>query len=123
MTDADLTSVTARLYKLIIVLGLIGSATAFVKWGGQAGVGFLLGAAASYLNFHWLHGLVTAMGSEEKTRPRLAFFLGNRYFLFGLVAYMLVRFFGIDLMAALAGLLVPVAAIMVESVRAVFQDT
>ena len=114
MTDVELGRVTARLYRLIIGLGLIGAAAAFAKAGWQAGLGFLLGAAAAYLNFHWLHGLVDAMGGDGQGRPRLAFFLGNRYFFFGIAAYVIVKYLGINLMAALAGLLTPVAAIAVE---------
>ena len=113
MTDAHLDRVTRRMYWLIVALGVVGAGAAFAKAGWQAGLGFLLGAAASYLNFHWLHSLVDAMG-EGKARPLLAFFLGNRYFLFGIVAYLIVKWLGINLMAALAGLLVPVAAIFAE---------
>ena len=123
MTEADLGRVTARLYRLIIGLGLLGSAAVFAKSGWQAGLGFLLGATAAYLNFHWLHGLVNAMGGEGKIRPRLAFFLGNRYFLSGIAAYLVVKYFGINLTAALAGLLVPVAAIMLVTFHLFGRDS
>ncbi len=80
-------------------------------WAG----GFLFGALAAILNFRWLHRLAYAVGpGEPPRRKRLAFWLVFRYLLFGLGAYVIVRFFKVNLLAALAGLLVAAAAVLVE---------
>ena len=43
-----------------------------------------------------------------------AIVFGMRYFLFGLVGYVIVKVFGISLLAVLAGLFVAAAAVVLE---------
>ena len=78
---------------------------------------FLLGAAASYLNFRWLKRVVDALGKAaegDPPRPRMAVFLGLRYVLLALGAYVILKGSVISLPAALAGLFVSVAAVILE---------
>jgi len=98
---------------VIWVLGA-GGAAAFTVWRGWTwGAGWLIGTAVSALNFRWLHRLVKAIGGES-ARPRKAVFLGMRYVLLGGGAYVILRFSAISLLAALSGLFVSVAAVVVE---------
>ena len=78
--------------------------------------GFLLGAAVSAINFRWLHRLVDSVGPNPKRKPagRLGFVLPFRYLLLGGAGYVIVRFFRVDILAALIGLFVAVAAVAVE---------
>ncbi len=86
-------------------------------WKGWTwAVAYLLGAAASYLNFHWLKRVVDALGgtAEARPSPRFAILIGLRYLLLGAGAYVIVNFTSLSLPAALIGLFVPVAAVILE---------
>lgn len=89
--------------------------------GVSSGVGFAAGSGFSVLNFRWLKKGVSALSDPERTpRLRSAAFLGSRYLLLGLALYGMMKFFGISLMAVLAGLLVPVAAVFLEILYELF---
>jgi hypothetical protein len=103
----------ARIWKLIWAIGATG-AVALVAWRGWWwGAGWAIGTAVSALNFRWLKQLVLAIGGEA-AKPRKAVFLGMRYVLLGGGAYVILRFSAISLPAALSGLFVSVAAVIVE---------
>jgi len=104
-----------RIYHHIVWLAIAGTIVATWQGGLPWGVGFLIGATASALNFRWLHHMVDSIGPTlKKTGKALGFFLGSRYVLFGVAGYVIVRYFKVDIMAALVGLFVAVAAVMVE---------
>ena len=108
-----------RIARGTVWLGVGGAAAAWALGGWRAGGGFLLGAAASYLNFRWLKRLVDALGGAAGGRPpraRVAVFLGLRYVLLALGAYVILKSSAFSLPAALAGLFVSVAAVIVEIV-------
>jgi len=109
-------SALRRIYLHIVWLSVAGSIAVFVKAGPSEGIGFLLGAMVSALNFRWLHRMVDALGPQREKKPGklLGFFLSFRYVLFGVAGYVIVRYFRVDIMAALVGLFVAVAAVMVE---------
>ena len=103
----------ARIWKLIWAIGAAG-AVALVAWRGWWwGAGWVIGTAVSALNFRWLKQLVEAIGAEA-AKPRKAVFLGIRYLLLGGGAYVILKFSAISLPAALSGLFVSVAAVIVE---------
>jgi hypothetical protein len=101
---------------------LTGGAGAAVAWtigGWTWGAAFLLGSVASYLNFHWLRRLVETLGPSTMRRPpraRTAVFLGLRYLLLGLGAYVILKATPLHLPSALVGLFVAVGAVLLESV-------
>lgn len=107
-----------RIGRATLVLGGAGALAAVAAGGLPAGGGFLLGAGASYLNFRWLKRLVEALGtsavSGDPPRARVAVFLGLRYLILGAGAYVILRSSTLNLAAALAGLFVSVAAVIVE---------
>ena len=103
----------ARIWKLIWAIGA-GGAFALVAWRGWWwGAGWLIGTAVSALNFRWLKQLVDGIGGAA-AKPRKAVFLGMRYVLLGGGAYVILRFSAISLPAALSGLFVSVAAVILE---------
>jgi len=104
-----------RIFRGMLILGGAGALAALWLGGWRGGLGFLVGATASYLNFYWLHRLVEGLAPGGR-RPRkwLVFFLATRYLLLGLGGYVIVKVVGLSLMAVLAGLFVPVAAVIVE---------
>ena len=104
-----------RIYRNLVALTLAGSLVALLWKGWPWGLGFLLGAAASTVNFRWLHQLVDSLGpGGRRPSKKLVAFVSLRYLLLGLIAYVIVKYFGVNLTAALAGLLVVVAAVLLE---------
>jgi hypothetical protein len=117
MDDAQLGRAVRRIVRATLWLGLAGAAAALALGGWRAAGGFLLGAAASWLNFRWLERLVEALGGAAGGRPpraRVAVFLGLRYVLLALGAYVILKSSVFSLPAALAGLFVSVAAVILE---------
>ena len=115
MIQAGVGAALARIRKLSAILGAAGSILA-LAWGGwPAGVGFAIGALASWLNFRWLHQIVDALGGKA-VRKTLAAIAGGRYLLLGGAAYAIVRFLKVSGPATLCGLFVTAAAVTVEIV-------
>ncbi|MGA3044406.1 MAG: ATP synthase subunit I [Bryobacteraceae bacterium] len=102
------------------MLGLAGAGCVvfLVLRGWRWAVAYLLGGVASYLNFHWLKKVVDGLGGASTTRlsPKFAVLIGLRYLLLGAGAYAIVNFTSLSLPAALIGLFVPTAAVILEIV-------
>lgn len=106
-----------RVYVHTVWLSLAGAAAIAWQVSLAWGLGFLLGAAASVLNLRWLHQLVDGIGpGGKKPRKRLGALLSARYLLFGAFAYILIRYFRVNLIGILIGLFVAVAAVLVEMI-------
>jgi hypothetical protein len=105
----------ARILRFMLVLAAAGTLAGFALLGWEWGAGFLLGALASYLNFRWLKQVVDALGGA-RPKARLAVFLGLRYLLLAGAAYVIVSYSTLSLPAALTGLFVCVAAVIMEIV-------
>ena len=106
-----------RIARGTVVLAAAGCLACLILRGWRWAVAYLLGAAASYLNFRWLK-VVDALGAALAARPspKFAILIGLRYVLLGAGAYAIVNFTSLSLPAALIGLFVPVAAVIVEIV-------
>lgn len=104
-----------RIYRNIAIVTAAGCVAAFPISGWQAAVSFLIGAAAAYFNFSWLHKAVSAIGPNARpTKNRIFVLISLRYlFLLG-IGYVIVKVFGMKAIAALIGLFVPIAAILLE---------
>lgn len=103
-----------RITKVTLALAA-GGLIAALAWGGWSwAAGFALGAAVSWLNFRWLKQVVDALGQSRPTRKRVAILAGLRYALLGGGAYAILRFSSVSMTAALLGLFVSVAAVVVE---------
>ncbi len=104
-----------RIYIHMLWISAAGGAVAAWRAGSTWTLGFLVGAAVSVANFRWLHRLVDSVGPDAKKPGKLlGFFLMFRYVLFGVAGYVIVKYFRVNLMAALVGLFVAVAAVLVE---------
>ena len=113
----DLDRAVGRIFRLTLALTAIGAAVYFVIGGWRGGCGFLLGGLISYLNFRWVKRTVYALGETTGGKPprsSLAVFLGLRYLLLGLCAYVILKFSEISLKAALVGLFAPTVAVILE---------
>jgi uncharacterized membrane protein len=110
-----------RIPKFMLVIGLAALISAFSYFGWRTGVGFALGAAISYLNFHWLEKVVVGIaeltissGTAPSSRGVVHRFL-LRYFLMALVAFVILTVSRESLYGLFAGLFLPVAAILCEA--------
>ena len=96
-------------------LSLAGTIAALPLYSWRHSLAFLAGALASLANFRWLHQLAASLGEGgRRLRRRVLIFLLLRYLLVGAAGYVIVKFFGLSLVAALAGLFVAVAAVIFE---------
>jgi hypothetical protein len=101
-------------------LTVIGVAAAGL-WRGMPGVvGFVTGAAFSAVNFWFWHRMVQRVGEPQKDgeepRKTSVILFGIRYFLFVGGVYATIRYFEASISAALIGVFVAVAAVLVEIV-------
>ncbi|MFB3777764.1 MAG: ATP synthase subunit I [Bryobacteraceae bacterium] len=104
-----------RMQLSMAALGLGGAAFVFALYSWRHGLGYMAGALASLANFRWLHQLTASLGPNgQRARRRVLLFLLLRYFLLGAGGYVIVKIFGLNLAAALVGLFVAVAAVIVE---------
>jgi len=107
----------ARIQSLIVFLGAAGMVAAGVYGGWRWAAGYLLGAIASYANFRWLKQIVSALSdaaARKSPGTRVAVIFGLRYLLLGISAYAILNYSTLSLAAALAGLFVSVAAVILE---------
>jgi hypothetical protein len=113
--NGSYTHTVRRIHRNIAIVAIAGSAVAFPIWGWRLALAFLAGAVASYFNFSWLDQAVGAMGPNARpTKKRIFVLISLRYVLLLAAGYVIVKVFGMKAIAALAGLFVPVAAIILE---------
>ena len=106
-----------RIMRWMLLLVSAGAVGAMVYGGWRWGLGYLLGASASCLNFHWLKRLANSLGDAAAGKPpraRVAVILGLRYLLLGLAGYVILNYSTLSLTAALLGLFVSTAAVILE---------
>jgi hypothetical protein len=102
-----------RIARLMIVIGALGTFSAWGFGGWRTSAGFFVGAVISGLNFIWLRRLVDGLSPDSERQTgwvRLAL----RYLLLGFAGYVIFRFARIGLTAVLAGVFVLTAAVFIE---------
>jgi hypothetical protein len=104
-----------RMLRVMAWLGAAGIPVAWLGWGWRAGIGYGMGAAASWTMFRWLHHFVEALGGKP-ARVRILVLAALRYLILAGGLYVIFRFSKISLMAALAGLFISTAAAIAEGV-------
>ena len=109
-------------------LTAMGAAVAAWYWGIPGLIGFIAGAAISFLNFRWMARLVFSIGqTDEDTgkplKPVSAVLLAMRYLLFGAVGYGIFVFSEVGFLATLAGCCVHIAAVILEVIYELIYGT
>jgi len=109
-----------RIQKIMLVLGIAGLTTAWAFFGWRIGVGFALGSAIAYLNFHWLTKIVAGIseltsGSGNATSRRVVHRFVLRYVLMAVIAFVILAVSRESLYGLFAGLFLPAAAILCEA--------
>ena len=113
----DLTRVLRRIYWLMFAIAAAGVVIGFAWRGLPVAAGYAVGALASLVSFRVFHRIAERLGSTEEgqaPRKRLAIAIGLRYLIFGAVAYVIVKYFEVSVIAVLVGLLVSAAAVILE---------
>jgi ATP synthase I subunit len=122
MTPDWMEGVDRRLDRSSLLLTLAAMAAAFFLYSAKAALSIGAGAVLSYINFHWLKQAVdfavTHVTDEAPARRVVVRFVG-RYVLIALALYVTIRGSVLDLVFVFAGLLVYVAAILIECVSEV----
>jgi hypothetical protein len=96
------------------VLGIAGTIFVSIYYGWQTGLGFLVAALASYWSLWRWHRVVDSLGPDS-VRVKIPV---RRFILqFGLLAatgYVIVKYLEVNRLAAVSGLLVAAAAVLLE---------
>jgi hypothetical protein len=111
-----------RIIRFMLMLGVLATIAVVLRFGVAVGAGFLVGCAIAFLNFHWLKRVVSALadraittGERQSSKGVVLRFL-LRYFLIALAAYAIFKISQDSLYGLLAGLFLPVGAILMEAV-------
>lgn len=111
-----------RIRQSILILGGIIFPLIWLRYGVFPAGGFLLGAAISYLNFHWLTKAVNALAdriavdsNSNESGSGIVFRFMVRYLLIGLAAYVTFVSWPQAFRGLLIGLCLPVAGMMGEA--------
>ncbi len=106
--------VVRRIGRIILILGLVGAIGAAVLKGIPSGFAFLIGAAVSFASFSGWRRVADALGPDP--RPRKPAFFVFRLLALVAVAWVIIKFLGLNVAAAALGLLVSGAAVVLEIV-------
>ena len=107
----------ARIYRFMAVMTAAGVLALLIWRGWRWGLGFALGAGASWLNLRWLKKMIDSLAraaSGERPKNRAAVMLGLRFLLLAGAGYAILKYSEISLTAALVGLFVSAAAAILE---------
>jgi len=103
-----------RIGVMILALGTAGAGAVTSLRGFRMGLAFLIGALFSYASFWgWQHIVLALSPGAKKQRP-WRFVI--RIVLFGGLACVIIKFLGLNVAAAVTGLLVSGAAVILEIV-------
>jgi small-conductance mechanosensitive channel len=105
----------------MVVIAIVFSAAAGVRFGWRIAAGFLCGCIIAYLNFHWLKRVVSALadratqsGHAQSSAGVVMRFL-LRYALMAVAAYVILTVSPVSIQGLFAGLFLPVAGIACEA--------
>jgi hypothetical protein len=110
----------------MLILSALLSAAAWWKFGWRPAIGFAFGCAIAYVNFVWLKRVIAdfvdrATGTETRESGQgIVFRFLFRYVLMALGAYVILAVSPASLNGLLAGLFLPVAAILCEALYEVW---
>jgi len=121
MTALDYERALARLPNWMALLGIVGAGFAARYAGVSGAMGFLIGAVAAWLNLRLIergvNRIVRLTAAEPgKVREGSGVRVFAQFAIFGALAFVILRFTGFNLMAALFGFLVCPAAAVIEIV-------
>ncbi len=120
-SDSFYSGALARISYVMIALAGIATPALWLRYGWRLAAGFACGSIIAYFNFHWLEQVVNRFAERvtQSSRPQSAKgivlrFLA-RYVLMAVGAYVIFTVSRASLSGLLAGLFLPVAAIVCEA--------
>ncbi len=112
----------ARIVRFMLALGMVTTIVVLARFGASVAAGFVVGCAVAFVNFHWLKRVVSALAdratatAERQSSKGVVLRFLLRYFLIALGAYAIFKISQDSLYGLLAGLFLPVGAILMEAV-------
>lgn len=123
MSDELYRRAPQRIERTVVILGVISAVAALALASWRDGLGILIGAAASWLNFRWLHSSIVGLTHRLAGNPQamgstglLALRFLLRYAVVGAIVYATLKGSVASGLGVCAGLLLIVPALMVEAV-------
>lgn len=114
MTPDIFERTVARIQRTMAFVAILGAMGALAWRGWIVSASFLVGALASWFNFRWLKGFVAGLGPDGKASVSAVFFV-FRYLILAAGGYVILKYSKLSLPAALTGLFVPLAAVIIEA--------
>jgi hypothetical protein len=113
----DPASVERRVWRNIVIVIVVAVAATAVLADIKFAVGLAVGGCLALFNYRWLSASVRAIldAGEEKAPPGTSLKFLFRWVVIGFAVYVLTRTGYVDVVAVLAGLFAPGAAIMMEA--------
>jgi hypothetical protein len=114
----DLDQAEARLPRWMAVAAVLGTLAVLVSGRGRTAAGFALGAGLAMVNYYWLHQAIDTLFSLDhpKLQKLVVLKFLMRYPLVFAGLYVFYHTGWLPFAAILAGLFVPVAAVLMEAV-------
>jgi hypothetical protein len=124
--DSFYAGALSRIRRFMIGLGAGLTGIAALHFGVIIALGFAVGCVVAYLNFHWLKRAVSGLADRVSASPKkqssgrivLSFLV--RYLLMAVAAYAIFKISPASLYGLLAGLFLPVSAILCEAAYETF---
>ncbi len=116
----------SRIRRVMLALGPLLVAVVWWRFGLRPALGLAFGCAIAYLNFYWLKRVIAGFADRatgaatSETGQGIVFRFLFRYVLMALGAYVILTVSPASLNGLLAGLFLPVAAIVCEAVYEVY---
>jgi small-conductance mechanosensitive channel len=110
-----------RIRGFMAVLAPLLVAAAWWRFGMRPAIGFVFGCAIAYINFHWLKRVIAGFvdratgAATSQSGQGIVFRFLLRYALMALGAYVILAVSPASLNGLLAGLFLPIAAILCEA--------
>jgi hypothetical protein len=112
----DFETAVRRMRRLMWWFTGVGTAALAATLGGSWAAGFLTGALIAQISFQVTHRFVLSIGGGVRGKPATwkTVLVGARYLIIAAVIYAMMKLFGLNILAALCGLLVAAAAALIE---------
>jgi len=113
----ELVRAEARMPRWMYAIALLGALSTLALGSGRAAVGFSVGALFGILNYFWIHQAVVALMNAEGARvpKRVVIKMLVRYPLCFAGMFLFYKTGWSPILAVVAGLLVPGAGVLMES--------
>jgi hypothetical protein len=119
-------STLRRLFLTMIILLAAAAPVLWAKYGEGMGLSFLLGGGISLVNFYWLQRTLAALvdavavRGEKRSSAGIVLRFVLRYLLIAVAAYAIFKGSAMSMVGLCAGLSLPVGAVLIEAIYAIF---